>query len=77
MLGASLIIVGGNLLVVVARDSLVDTILAGGFDAQCEGNFAPGESDSGVGSVAIPENLFTRSESKSSNLLMIFGSRIK
>ena len=62
---------------VVANDGLKDTTVARGFDAQEVDGFVAGDRDPGVGAVAIPEKLFTRSESKSSNLLITFGSRIE
>ena len=67
----------GSWLVVVARDILADPILVWGPDEQDVGNFVAGDKDSGVGAGTSLENLFTRSESKSSSLLITVGSRIE
>ena len=55
-------------LLVLLTTGATDSVVASDFDS------VEGERDSVQG--IAPENLFTRSESKSSNLLMTFGSRI-
>ena len=67
----------GSWLVVVARDILADPILVCGPDVQDVGNFVAADKNSGVGAGTSLENLFTRSKSKSSSLLITVGSRIE